>query len=195
MIFIQAVIGGGPELEYLKMKIDDKYIGMTLLAAFLGFWVSKYFIDLTAAQLNLLDLEIINFKNGLFSEYDLMFALTIGLLPLMYLITEKLGKLKSTKQSYLALAIIFISGILMWQFEIFTTKRMADYIATAFSKYNIHNQISIESLKLGKHFAIGCLLGTGLSSFIFRKINKEQTNNFTTIENPNETSKEISFGT
>lgn len=154
------------------MKIENKYIGLTLLATFLGFWFSKYFMDLTVAQLNLHDAQIINFKNGFFSKYDLIFALTIGLLPLLYLITEKLGKLKSQKQSYLVLAIIFISGIIIWQFKIFTFNRMADFIATSFSKYNIKNSIGIENLKFGKYFAYGCLLGTVLCSFIFRNINK-----------------------
>jgi hypothetical protein len=154
------------------MKIENKYIVLTLLATFLGFWFSKYFIDLTVAQLNLHGAKIINFQNGFFSKYDVMFALTIGLSPLIYLFTEKFGKLKSQKQSFLALTIIFISGIIIWQFKISASNRMADFIATAFSEYNIQNQISIESLKFGKYFAIGCFLGTVLSSLIFRKINK-----------------------
>ena len=102
-----------------------------------------------------------------------MFALAFGLLPLMYLITEKIGKLQSAKQTYLVLAIIFISGIIIWEFKIISSNKIEDMLATDFPKfYNIRNSISIESVKLGKHFAIGCFLGTVLSSFIFRKINK-----------------------
>lgn len=155
------------------MKIENKYIGLTILAAFLGFWLSEYFLNLTVSQLNLHGANVINLRNDFLSKYDLMFALTIGLLPLMYLITEKIGKLQSAKQTYLALAIIFISGIIIWQFKIIYSNNIEDMLVTDFPKfYNIKKSISIESLKLGKHFAIGCFLGTVLSSFIFWKINK-----------------------
>ena len=155
------------------MKIENKYIGLTILATFIGFWFSKYFLDLTVAQLNLHGANVINLRNDFLSKYDLMFALAIGLLPLMYLITEKIGKLQSAKQTYLVLAIIFISGIIIWQFKIISSNKIEDMLATDFPKfYNIRKSISIESVKLGKHFAIGCFLGTVLSSSIFRKINK-----------------------
>lgn len=154
------------------MKIENKYIGLTLLAAFIGFWFSKYFLELTVAQLNLNDANIINPGNGILSKYDLMFALTIGLLPLMHLITTKFGKLKSTKQSYLVLTIILISGIIIWQLKISNSNRIEDTLARAFSEYNIKKSINIESLKFGKYYAIGCFSGMVLSSFIFRNINK-----------------------
>lgn len=155
------------------MKIDNKYLVLTLLASIIGFWLSKYFFNLTVSQLNLHGANVINLKNDFLAEFDLMFAFTIGLLPLMYLITDKFGKLQSAKQTYIVLAIIFISGIIIWQFKIISSNKTEDMLAAYLPEvYNVRKSISIDSLKLGKYFAIGCFLGTVLSSFIFRKINK-----------------------
>lgn len=155
------------------MKTENKYIGWTLLATVIGFWLSRHFLNLTVSQINLNDASVIRLNSDFWANYDILFALSIGLLPLMYLVTLKIGRLQTAPQKYLATTIILISGIAAWQFRISAINQIETFLATGFPALGaIHQSIEIDSLKLGNYFAIGCILGMVLSAAIFRKINQ-----------------------
>lgn len=158
------------------MRTENKYIGWTLLATVIGFWLSRYFLNLTVSQINLNDASVIRLNSDFWANYDILFALTIGLIPLMYLATLKFGRLQTAPQKYFATAIILIAGIAAWQFRISAINQIETVLVTESPALGaIHKSIAIDSLKLGKYFAIGCTLGMFLSAAIFRKINQART--------------------
>lgn len=153
------------------MKIEKKYILLTLIMAIIGYWASKYFLELTLIQLNTENINIIGIAQEGLSKYDLFFAFSIGLIPLVYSIIDKYSNLKSLKQTLLVLIIILLIGTIFWQLKIYLINYWENIVSSSILENDISSSVNVNSLKLGKYFAFGCLFGAIVSLLIFRKIN------------------------
>ena len=153
------------------MKVEKKYILLTFLMTIIGYWMSKYFFELTLNQLNTENINLIDIRQESSSKYDLFFAFTIGLIPMIFSIIEKYSNLKSLKQTLLVLIIILVSGTIFWQLKIHRMNWGGNLMTLSSLENDIKMSVNVNSLKLGKYFAFGCLAGATLSLIIFRKIN------------------------
>lgn len=94
------------------------------------------------------------------------FALSIGLLPLLYLIVKKATKFIVIKQGIIACGMIIGCGILLWQFRIYQLNNLTQKVSTI----NIGDQINIQrdydSLNFGGFLFFGFVIGTVVSILI-----------------------------
>ena len=99
-----------------------KYLGLILLLSIIGFLIRDYFFRLSFSQIANEDTQIVsqNLSRQFYSH--ILFALSIGIIPLLYLIIKKMTKLNFMKQGLISCGIIIVSGILFWQFRIISTE-------------------------------------------------------------------------
>ena len=149
------------------------YIGLTLILIFVGSWLSQYFFELSISELNLNNVDLVQTSiDGQFNQ-SLMFGLIIGLIPILYLIVDKIVKIKSKKQSLIILIIIILTGIFSWQLRIIELNISFAKLSQFELGAGISNSYKVENLNFELYLAIGMLIGTSISSFAFRLINKK----------------------
>jgi len=153
-----------------------KYIGLVIILTYLGFHSAYYFIDLSRAQLNNGDTRIVSDTLGGQFFAQVTFSLSIGILPLLYLVVKRITKLKFLYQGLITIGIIISCGILLWQVNIFQMNQVFQKIAELYQKEGEQITISLEELKFGQYLFTGFILGTIISTVIFKWIIKRNVN-------------------
>ncbi len=145
-----------------------KYIGLTITLLFIGSLIQEYFFEWSFSQLKNEPVRIINRTISGSFHTRIFFVLSIGVIPLLYLIVKKITKLSFINQGLIACGIILISGFLFWQLRIFQLNRRLEKLP----KQDIETQISMDSLNFEQYLFIGLVVGTILSILIFKNKNK-----------------------
>lgn len=154
------------------MRNTLKYLGLILIFTIIGFLIRDYFFDLSLSQIASKNLEVVSRNmSGQFYSH-ITFALSIGIIPVLYLIIKKVTKLSFIKQGLIAYGIIIGCGILLWQFRIYLLNNQA----LKLSRFNIGDQIKMQMdydhLYFGQFLFFGLIIGTILSILIFKNRNK-----------------------
>ncbi|GAA4279173.1 hypothetical protein [Aquimarina mytili] len=148
------------------------YIGFIIVLTVIGFLIRGSFLDISFSQLNKRDIEIISYTmNGQFKSH-LIFALSIGIVPLLYLISDKFSKLKSLNQTLATLGIIFGCGILSWQLRMFQLNNQLQRLSEFDLGNGIKNSMDFQNLSFGRYLFVGFLIGTLISVLLFRMKNR-----------------------
>jgi hypothetical protein len=154
------------------MRTIIKYLGLTIILTIIGFVIRNYFFELSLSQIANNNVEIVSRNMSGQFESHIIFALTIGILPLFYLIIEKITKLVFIKNGLIACGILILSGILLWQYRIYQLNSEVQKI----SEYNIGNDfktsLDYDNLNFSRFLFFGFLIGTIISILIFRNRNK-----------------------
>jgi len=147
---------------------------MILVLTVIGFLIRGSFFDISLSLLNKKDVKIVSYTvSGQFRSH-LIFALSIGIVPLLYIISDKISGLTSRNQTIATLGIIFGCGILGWQLRIvqlnYKLRRLSEY---DFGD-NIKSSMDFQNLNFGKYLFIGFLIGALVSTLIFKIKNQQQ---------------------
>jgi hypothetical protein len=152
-----------------------KYLGLILLLSIIGFLIRDYFFKLSFSQIANEDTQIVSQNlSGQFYSH-ILFALSIGIIPLLYLIIKKMTKLNFMKQGLISCGIIIVSGILFWQFRIFQLNSKFQNLSEFDIGNGIQTQMGFDNLNLALYLFIGFIIGTVLSILIFKNRNKTVT--------------------
>jgi hypothetical protein len=154
------------------MRTILKYLGLVIILTMIGFVIRNYFFELSLSQIANNNVEVVSRNmSGQFQSH-IIFALTIGILPLLYLIIEKITKLEFIKKGLIACGILITSGVVLWQFRIYQLNTEVQKL----SEYNITNDFKMsldyENLNFGRFLFFGFLIGTIISILIFRNRKK-----------------------
>jgi hypothetical protein len=148
-------------------------ISLGLIIGFtgIGFLIKDYFLNLSFSLLETQNTQIVyKTLSGQFQSH-LLFSLSIGIIPLLYLVIKKVTQLKFQNQGLITLVIILGCGILSWLFRIF---QLNDQIQKL-SKFNLRNSIQstidFQSLSLDIYLFVGFLIGDTISILIFKSKN------------------------
>ena len=153
-----------------------KYIGLVIVLTIIGFYSAYYFIDFSCAQLNNGDIQIVSYTLGGNFFAQVVFSFSIGILPLLYLVVERVARIKFLYQGLITIGIIISYGILLWQVNIFQMNQVFHKIAKLYQKEGKQITISLEELKFGQYLFTGFILGAIISIIIFRWIVKGKVN-------------------
>ncbi|KAA5825067.1 hypothetical protein FPF71_07675 [Algibacter amylolyticus] len=152
-----------------------KYLGLILILSVIGFLIRDYFFDISFSQIENENTQIVSRNmSGQFYSH-IIFALSIGIIPLLYLIIKKITKLNFMKQGLISCGIILVSGILLWQFRIFQLNSRFQKLSEFDIGNGIQTQMDFDNLNFGRYLFIGFLIGTILSILIFKNRNKTVT--------------------
>ena len=153
------------------MKKTLIYFGLALSLIIAGFLIWNFFLDLSFSQIDKQDIQIISTKmTGQFKS-NLIFAFSIGLIPIIYGIVEKLSKLKSWNQGLIVLSTIISCGLLSWQLRIFQINKQIQQLSDFNLGEGIQNTINYKNLNFGIFLLIGFLVGGLISTLIFKRKN------------------------
>ncbi|MFD2292189.1 hypothetical protein ACFSKN_14915 [Mariniflexile gromovii] len=152
-----------------------KYLGLILILSVIGFLIRDYFFDFSLSQIANKNTQIISrTMSGQFYSH-ILFALSFGIIPLLYLIIKKITKLNFVTQGLISCGIIVISGISLWQFRIFQLNSRLQKLSEFDIGNGIKTELNFDSLNFGRYLFIGFLIGTVLSILIFKNRNKTVT--------------------
>jgi hypothetical protein len=156
------------QLKISSMKLF-KYISFSIALIVLGFLVHSYFVDLTLSQLELKNINVMSTSIGGQFAPQVMFALTLGLIPILYAIIEKVTKVKFLNKGLIATVIIIGFGIVMWQYKIVQLNYQLQELSDFSLGFGIQNGVDIRALGTELYLATGFILGAVISGFIFKR--------------------------
>jgi len=145
-----------------------KYLGLIIVFTIIGFLIRDFFFDLSLSQIANKNVQVVSRNiSGQFYSH-ITFALSIGIIPILYLIIKKVTKFSFIKQGLIACGIIIGCGILLWQFRIYQLNNQA----LELSGFNIGDEIKMQMdydhLYFGRFLFFGFIIGTVLSILIFK---------------------------
>ncbi len=148
-----------------------KYLLFLILGFFfmiIGYLMHKLFFEVSLSLLN--DWQTIIFEGSLVQAIDArrMFALIIGSIPVLYLIVEKLTKLKTLRHRLIVTSITIGFGILFWLFRIFNLNNSFKKLSNFETLETLDISISAEVLNLELFLLIGLVFGALFSVIFFR---------------------------
>lgn len=145
-----------------------KYIGLFLVFTVIGFLIRDYFFNFSLSQITHKNIQIVSRNIGDQFQSHITFSLTIGIMPILYLIIKKATKISFIKQGLIASGIIIGCGISLWQFRIYQLKKPALML----SEFNIGDEIKIQmdyaDLNFERFLFFGFIIGTVLSILIYK---------------------------
>jgi hypothetical protein len=152
-----------------------KYLGLFLILSIIGFLIRDYFFDFSLSQITNENTQFIsrNIREQFYSH--ILFAISIGIIPLLYLIIKKMTKLNFMNQGSVSCGVIVVCGILLWQFRIVQLNSRLQKLSEFDIGNGIQRELNFDSLNFGRYLFIGFLIGTVLSILIFKNRNKTGT--------------------
>ncbi len=153
------------------MKKSILYIIMITILLSIGFLTWKYFLHISLNQLENNVSVASKELSGQFINH-LIFALSLGILPVLLLAVKKVVKNKFKNQNLLSLGIIVGCGILMWQFRIFYLNLCTSSLSEIMMDNNIKIRLDFKNLNFETYLLYGFILGTVLSVLIFKRKGK-----------------------
>ncbi|PKV50907.1 hypothetical protein ATE84_2976 [Aquimarina sp. MAR_2010_214] len=150
-------------------------IGMIVVLVVIGFLIKGSFLDISFSQLNKRNIKIVSYTMSEQFKSHLIFTLSIGVIPVLYLISNKFSGLKSRNQTIATLGIIFGCGILSWQLRIFQLNNQLQKLSEYNLENGIQNSMDFQNLNFSTYLFIGFLIGALLSVLIFKMKNRSTT--------------------
>lgn len=149
-----------------------KYLGLSLILLILGFLIQDHFLEFSLAQITNGDAQIVsqNINNPFYAH--ILFALSIGVIPLLYLIITKIRKLNFINRGFISCGIIILCGISLWQVRIFQLSRRLKEISKIGVNNSIQPKLNFDDLNFELYLFVGFLVGTILSILIFENTTK-----------------------
>ncbi|MBW1297924.1 hypothetical protein [Aquimarina litoralis] len=153
------------------MKKVIIYLILTIGSTAIGVLTHKYFLDFSFSLLNKRNVTLVASSVGIQFKNHLFFIVSMGIFPLLYLISEKFTRPKSPRRIMTNLALILGTGIVCWLLKIFQLNNLFKKLSAFNIAFGVQNTMDIQNLNFGKYLFIGLLIGTLLSILIFRKKN------------------------
>jgi hypothetical protein len=156
------------------MKKAIIYIVFTIVLVTAGILTGQKFMNISISELNLNNVSFAwTTISGQFNQI-LFYSLAIGLIPILHLLTSKISKPISYRQNLIILGIIITVGIVFWQFRIFQLNRYFEEFANTRMVEGIKCNYYAEDFRFDFYLALGFIVGTVISTIIFRQVNSEK---------------------
>lgn len=145
-----------------EKKLIKKYLVLFLILSFIGHFISFYFYEVSLNQIK--HVERINFYNN-WVPINFLFSVSIGILPLFYLVYLKISIKTSIIQVIILYIISLVTGFIFWLIRI---KRINKYF-----EFNSKKNIDFDNLYLELFWIIGLISGFVIYIGIFKYLNSK----------------------
>ena len=141
---------------------------MIILFILIGVVSQKYFYELSFFQLHTENVIIVSRNTGGQFYSDILFAMSLGIIPLLYLIAKKMAKLNSLPQKIIAWSLIIGFGILVWQSRIWYLNYHFNKLTGFVMKEGMKITVSLQWLKVQMYLLGGFVAGMLATILIFK---------------------------
>lgn len=141
-------------------------VSIVLLALF-GFVIHPYFQALSFSQFKAIHIQALDL--GTQFQLRVLFCAAMAFIPILFFAMKKMLRLTTQRQQFFALAAILISGIIFWQFKIYSLNMRYEELM----KVKImHYYFALEDLRLEMYLLIGFILGAVIGSISLHRSSK-----------------------
>ena len=157
-----------------------KYLFSIIVLLFIGLLISGPLFEFAYSEIENENIKIVDRNSdGQFLSH-IVFALSIGITPLLYLIFKKKTKVCFFNRGLISYGIIIASGFSLWLYRILQLKNKSQTITDLYQGKETQNEFDFNSLHINNHnfeyyLLLGFIIGTILSIVIFRNLNKKVT--------------------
>lgn len=144
------------------------YIIAIIICFALGLYFYKDFFELSLSGIDTQGVVLANRTIAGRFNYDLMFAVFIGLLPLFYLLIKRITNISFLYKGLIAVLIIIVTGIIFWQLRIFGLNAQFEEISLYELPQDLTPEFDVGNFKFGIYLFMGFIVGTLISILIFR---------------------------
>jgi hypothetical protein len=156
------------------MNAYYKIVGLTIACFIAGYFFWWEFFELSMNEIKSSRMTLNSPITSSLNSGEMIFAIAIGLIPLLHLGTVKLANISSTKQKVISLAILLISGLAVWQGRllvvIIRNWRTNSILET--TSPNVHFEYQLPELRPELFLLVGLLIGSIAITIILRTINR-----------------------
>lgn len=153
-----------------------KIIGLTILCFLAGIMLWSEFFMLSVNEIK--DTKLIVNMNGIrtLTAGRYLFAVTVGLIPLLHFGVSKFSNIKSASQKLISFFIILVCGLAVWQTRIMTEiiKAQKDISITEAIDPQFYSEYPLNKLKPHIYLTLGVAMGVIVSAGIFKIINDNE---------------------
>ena len=155
------------------MKKSIIFLVSIIVSGIIGFLSRDFFLQISLSQLNQENIQITTGNISSHFISGLIFALSITVIPLLYLIIWKTTRLRFINRGLISCGIIIGCGILFWQFRIFQLNNQFQNLSEPEFGNSTRIHVNFNTLNFEHYLFTGFLAGTVLSILIFK--NKRAT--------------------
>lgn len=101
---------------------------------------------------------------------QLLYSLPIALLPLLYLVVDYFGKVTTTRQRILSIALMLLCGVSAFIVRIMMIQSALTYQISP----EVQNTVSLGSLKFHQALLMGVIAGAVIAIMVFRSAHRRQ---------------------
>jgi hypothetical protein len=155
-----------------------KYIKVVLLIILLfvlGFFSYQYFFEFSLSILDTNGISLFGLVQDRINRLSI-FSSAIGVLPLFYLLLQKITNISFIWKGLASIFIIIIFGIIFWRLRVFGLNSEFEQL----SAYDLPNElkptIDVSYLKFEVYVLMGFIVGTLVSILVFRDRSKSLLN-------------------
>lgn len=151
-----------------------KYILLVVFLMTLGYFLMDFFVRASFYQIDTRGIRILSVKMSIQFFEKLIFPISIGLIPILYLVINKFVKLKKSN-GVKAIGIIVFCGLLFWKLRIIQLNNEFKRISMYSFDDPIIEWYSYGNLKFQAYLLFGFILGTLISILIFKSLRQKET--------------------
>ncbi|MEQ9438112.1 MAG: hypothetical protein RIG62_03660 [Cyclobacteriaceae bacterium] len=133
--------------------------GLSFLFTVIGFNAWEWFFKLSIKRIDIQNLDTVAYS-GQFMTH-LTFVAVVGLIPLIYAMTVRLGQINKAWKKTVTLSIILITAVIFWQLRI-------QFLQTELQRITLDSFAVLGSLNIPVYLLIGLVFGAFLSGITFK---------------------------
>lgn len=158
------------------MKKEIIYSVLIIGLAVMGYFTWFIFVEMSLYQLKIPSMiKVVNRNPDKIVTPNLIYAIAIGIIPLLFIIVKRFATLKSINQRVITVMAIVIGGFLCWQIRLFQLKE----VLRSSPEFRIRERgttidhFNFEIFYLERYLFLGFIIGGGISLYFFNKRNKQ----------------------
>jgi len=154
------------------MKTILSVTGLSILLVITGFFTWELFFQFSMDQLEGVKIQVTEINSEIRLKW--MFSVALGIVPWLCFGVLKTLALKDNKQVFFAAASIVISGIIFWQYKLYSLKTRYEEISSVPSPFPVEYRFALENLNLEVYLFFGFLLGAIIGAIALYRSSKRQ---------------------
>ncbi|WP_299122446.1 hypothetical protein [uncultured Tenacibaculum sp.] len=145
------------------------YIIIIFLLLISSSLIYPYFIEISLSKLSLDYLQVIITDHDNQIKSAILFSLSIGALPLLYLALQKTTNINFLYNGIKAISIFILSGYSLWLFRIFQLNAKFELYNTLNKIDNLKTTINLNVFNLELYLFIGFIVGGIINIVLFKR--------------------------
>ncbi len=156
----------------INIKSVYLIILISLISGVIGFFIHPYFVKLSVLEMK--DVRVVSFDIAASFNLKILMGIIFTFIPLFLFSVLKVLNLDGQKDKVFILLSILISGIVFWQFKLYSIQERLKELQAQTAGNDVNYVFSQEDLNLELYLFIGFFVGAMISGIALHQFRKKK---------------------